>query len=325
MTVNQLFIFYGSSPGAGKSTLSSFLYEQLTRHDIPTQWVYEEDVLYLDTFAEFIQDIQNGNHNLIVSLLEAASKFVAGCLDSGVIVITDSIFPCFNWLIATNYYSRPRIETFSSDLERILTPLRPLIIYLNGKVETALKRAVQQRGDQWLEDIISTLNTYGYNKDKPLQDMEDVIAYFEMQNQLNLELLAQWSCDILTLDVTDVSIDQLKTILLNRLSLSEKHKEQSVPLNILSNYVGVYHACIAETPATDPLVISLVDGALWINTYWPSGCPLIPESITQFRLQNISHLIEFEKRPHGPSRWLTYDNCGNVYRYERISGLAPSE
>jgi hypothetical protein len=242
-----------------------------------------------------------------------------------VIVITDSIFPCFNWLIATSYYSRSRIETFSSDLERILTPLRPLIIYLNSNVETALKRAVQQRGAPWLEDIISTLNTYGYNKDKALQDIEDVIAYFETQNQLNLELLTQWSCDILTLDTTDISLDQLKTILLKRLGLSEKHKDQAVPLNILSNYVGVYRPCIAETPTADPLVISLVDGALWINTYWPNGCPLIPESITQFRLQNISHRIEFEKRPHGPPRWLTYDNCGNVYRYERISGLAPSK
>jgi thymidylate kinase len=325
MNVNQLFIFYGSSPGAGKSTLSSFLYEQLRLHNIPTQWVYEEDVLYLDTFAEFIHDIQNGNHNLIVSLLEATSKFVDACLASGVIVITDSIFPCFNWLIATSYYSRSRIETFSSDLERILTPLRPLIIYLNSNVETALKRAVQQRGAPWLEDIISTLNTYGYNKDKALQDIEDVIAYFETQNQLNLELLTQWSCDILTLDTTDISLDQLKTILLKRLGLSEKHKDQAVPLNILSNYVGVYRPCIAETPTADPLVISLVDGALWINTYWPNGCPLIPESITQFRLQNISHRIEFEKRPHGPPRWLTYDNCGNVYRYERISGLAPSK
>jgi len=99
----RLIMFVGSSPGAGKSTLSEFLYEQLTCHAIPTQWIYEDDVLYLPSFAQFIKEFQSGHTDTIDALLAATAAFVDDALDRNTLVITDSIFPCVNWFFAAGY------------------------------------------------------------------------------------------------------------------------------------------------------------------------------------------------------------------------------
>ena len=44
---HKLIMLAGSSPGAGKSTLAELLFDQFTRHQLPTRWIYEEDILYL--------------------------------------------------------------------------------------------------------------------------------------------------------------------------------------------------------------------------------------------------------------------------------------
>src|SRR5262245_9481043 len=61
----RLIMLVGSSPGAGKSTLSEFLYEQLTCHAIPAQWMYEDDILYIPAFAQFIKEFQSGHTDTI--------------------------------------------------------------------------------------------------------------------------------------------------------------------------------------------------------------------------------------------------------------------
>ena len=316
---NRLIIFYGASPGAGKSTLSSFLFEQLTLHGLPARWIYEEDILHLDTFASSIQHIQNGNqHQILPSLLKATADFVQECLASEGTTITDSIFPCFNWLIATNYYSTSQMEAFSHALELTLAPLNPLIIYLDIDSEIGVKRATQQRGQQWYDDMRVRIGQYLYNQNKNIRSLKDVASYFDMANRYNKMLLSKWSGDTLIFNVTQFVLDQLKTKILQHLDLSPKQNQTAIHTSDLVRYIGIYQSSNDDTPITNPIKIDIADDLLTINTYWPNGSPLIPFGPGQFRLKNTSHRIEFEyETNHSPKRF-TYHASGKKYRYEML-------
>ena len=86
---HQLIIFYGSSPGAGKSTLSSFLYDQLRLHGIPVRWVYENDLIYLDAFQQFVQELQSGNQQQIDTLLAASRHFVSDFIGGDTVLVKE--------------------------------------------------------------------------------------------------------------------------------------------------------------------------------------------------------------------------------------------
>ena len=173
---HKLIMLAGSSPGAGKSTLSEFLFDQFTRHAIPARWIYEEDILHLDAFEPVVRFFQRGQGDGIEALLDATDRFVRGALAAPEVVITDSIFPAYTWLFAAGY-PRAQIADFSAQLARLLAPLQPLTIYLNSDVATSLTRAVVQRGTAWLDELIATMQTYTYCQTHPVRDIDGVIAF----------------------------------------------------------------------------------------------------------------------------------------------------
>ena len=71
-----------------------------------------------------------------------------------------------------------------------------------------MKRAVEQRGNDWLKQLTLTVNRYGYNADKAITSRDDVVAFFETLANESLRLLEGW--DTLVLDAEMSSIDDLK-------------------------------------------------------------------------------------------------------------------
>jgi thymidylate kinase len=318
---HKLIMLAGSSPGAGKSTLSEFLFDQLTRSSMPTRWIYEEDILHIEAFAPVIQFFQHGQGDAIEALLGFTCRFVQDALSADEVVITDSIFPAYTWLFAAGY-SRAQIAAFSAQLARLLAPLPPLTIYLDSDVATSLTRAVAQRGRPWLDDLIAAMQTYTYCQTHPVRDMGDVIGFFESVRQLSLELLADWPHPTLALDTIAAPLDQIGATLLQHLDLPA---QTTVPMSIatdLHQYVGVYIPRDTAA-ASPPLEIRLVDGALIVNTYWPNGCRLLPEGPAQFRLQSTNRRVTFDTQPQREPSGLTYAYGGGAYHYDKTQKEEP--
>jgi thymidylate kinase len=312
----RLIMLVGSSPGAGKSTLSEFLYQQLTCHAIPAQWIYEDDVLHLPAFAQFIQDFQSGHPDSIDSLLAATAAFVDDTMGRNTVVITDSIFPCINWFFAANS-PLDRLAELSSRLDQLLSPLQPLIIYLDSDIETALKRAVAQRGTAWLDSGIINMNTWTYHQNKPVHDLQDVIAYWTQAHQLIRQLLGRWSCDMLALDTIHTSIEELKAHVLGQLGLAACETQHTQAIDIVYSCIGTYAPRDTSAPDT-PIEITLADDQLWINRYWPTGCRLVYERAATYRLQGTSQHIEFGSAESDTPPWLVYRYGNREEWYDRI-------
>ncbi len=314
---HQAIIFYGASPGTGKSTLSSFLFAQLHLHDIPVFWIYEDDVVNISCFAEFIVDIQIGNPKMKESLLRATRAYVQECVRTDVVAITDSIYPCINWLIATDLYSHQELRAFGAELEQHLAPLHPLIVFLDADPKIALQRAIDQRGEPWYRELVATLNSYPINREHPLHTVDEVAAYFRVQAALSLDLLQKWSCDLLTIDVVQTPLDLVKSMILRHLGLDELENQPLVIGDELALYVGLFQAK-GTVPTTNPLVITLQGETLWVNSYWPNGCPLLVEGDGDFRLENTSHRIHFEKQADGLVVSFTYKIGDSQYTFVKV-------
>jgi thymidylate kinase len=313
---HKLIMLAGSGPGAGKSTLSEFLFDQFTRCAIPTRWIYEEDILHLDAFEPVVKAFQHGQGDAIEALLAATRRFVQDSMRSNVVVVTDSIFPAYAWLFAAGY-PKAQIADFSAQLAQLLAPLQPLTIYLNSDVATSLKRAVAQRGTPWLDDLIAAMQTYTYCQTHPVRDMTDVIAFFDSVTRLSIELLADWPHATLVLDTTAAPLDRITTMLLQHFSVSEQAAAPMLTATELQPYVGVYTPR-DTTAALSPLEIRLVDGALIINAYWPNGCRLIPEGPARFRLQSTNRRVVFNTRTEVRPGELTYTYGGDAHHYDKI-------
>lgn len=314
---HRLIILAGASPGAGKSTLSELLFDQFTRHQLPTHWIYEEDILHAETFRPVVHVFQQGKGDAIAAILAATAQFVQESRHANLITITDSIFPCYTWLVAAGY-SQIQIAEFSRQLAHLLSPLQPLIIYLNSDVAHCLNRAVAQRGSAWLEELMAGMQSYTYSQTHPIQDSADVVAFFKTTSQLHRDLLAEWPHPVLMLDTTTMPVDQLASLLLDHFGLSTQVTGAMPTPNELQRYVGVYRA--RDTKAdTSPLEIRLVDNTLQINCYWPNGCRLSAEGIGRFRLQSTSHYITFPPQETMQPEWLVYTHGGREYWYDRVS------
>lgn len=317
MIRHQAIIFYGSSPGTGKSTLSSFLYEQLSLHNIPVLWIYEDDVLRIPYFVDFVADILSGNPRMMETLRQATRDYVQACQSTHAVGTTDSIYPCVNWLIATALYSNQEIADFGAELEQLLAPLHPLVIYLDADPKVALQRAIDQRGEAWFTGLVEALNSYAVNRQHPLRTIEEVADYFRTQAMLSLDVLQQWAFPLLIMDAMQTPLPEAKAILLSYLGIAELHSQPSLSIAEVEKYVGLYQST-GDPPITNPLHISLKEGKLWVNTYWPNGCPLHAEGDSHLRLENTSHRIHFQRAPDRAVTSLVYSMGETDYLFTKI-------
>jgi hypothetical protein len=77
---HHLILFYGASSGAGKSTLSSRLHQVLKQANVPTQWLYEDDVQHLDLFAPVMAYMRGeGYTDMPSACLATTANLVKSC------------------------------------------------------------------------------------------------------------------------------------------------------------------------------------------------------------------------------------------------------
>ncbi len=205
-------MFYGVSPGAGKTTLSDWLRLELTEQGASVVWIEEHHVHDLEMFEEVVKVFTRGADDYETPLLKAAEKLAQQYLDKDNIVLTDSLFPSYTWLFSSGV-SKTTISEFNQKLAAILKPLNPLIIWLDGDVPVLLRRAVEQRGDDWLKGLIESLNTYTYLPVRPVTDIDGVESFFKELQSLQADMLAEWPYEVLKLDVTDASPTSIQFVL----------------------------------------------------------------------------------------------------------------
>ena len=208
----KLICFYGPGSGSGKSTLSRLIHDVLQQKGVNTKYVAESDVLHLDAFAPYVEEVKQNNPGNIKVLLSSCERFIDACAQSDQVYVVDSILPCTDWLV-TAQCTRKQVRRFNTQLNRLIAKLNPIQIFLTGDTETFLKRAIKDRGENWAR----RLTQERCNSD----DIRDLITYFNQMGEVAFELLAEWQFKQIVLDTTKHDLPTCAKETLRHLGLDE--------------------------------------------------------------------------------------------------------
>jgi len=190
----KLLLFYGPGSGSGKSTLSRIIHNALQQTGIKSKYIAESDVLYLDAFSPYVEAVKQDNPGDIKVLLSSCECFIDTCAQSDQVYVVDSILPCTDWLVTAGC-TKQQIRQFNTQLNRRMTKLNPIQIFLTGDTKIFLKRAIKDRGEDWATRLVQER----CNSD----NMRDLITYFNEMAGVACELLAEWQFKKIVLDTTE--------------------------------------------------------------------------------------------------------------------------
>lgn len=223
-----LIMVSGASPGAGKSTLAAVLARRFSARGIASHALSEGELLTLPLFARFDREVGNNDARAIATFAEGVRALAADAAASDSTWITDALLPGFFWLLGR--YPFGRVEACSDDIARILHPLRPLVVYLDGDIAHLFGRATAERGAAWGERMVAAIQRWElpYYPDTPPRDLDDVIRFFGWLKRQTLALLARWPEGALILDAARAPTDSPADCVLDHLD-KEMFDEDAQP------------------------------------------------------------------------------------------------
>ena len=208
----KLLLFYGPGSGSGKSTLSRLIHGALQQEGVRSKYIAESDVLHLDAFAPYVEEVKQKNPGDVEVLLSSCERFIEACIQSDQVCVVDSILPCTDWLVTAGC-TRQQIRQFYTQLNRLMMPLNPIQIFLTGDTEIFLERAITDRGVNWARRLVQER----CNSD----DIRDLITYFNEMSEVAFGLLAEWPFTQIVLDTTKHDLPTCAEEILRHLGLDE--------------------------------------------------------------------------------------------------------
>jgi tRNA uridine 5-carbamoylmethylation protein Kti12 len=213
--VHKLIMVTGSGPGAGKSTMTEFLAEQLAAQGVPVRCLREDDVAHLDAFAPLHESFRQGAPDAADALLAASGNLVRESAAPRVHLV-DALLPGYHYLFGL--YPAWRIASYNLDLYKALCSMRPMIVYLKSDIDSAFRRAVKERGQEWLGEFLKRINGHYQTAQHmrtslPLSSIGDVVSFFEEMDQLMLRMVGEWAGKSLVVETQGRTVDQVKMML----------------------------------------------------------------------------------------------------------------
>lgn len=166
---------WGAAPGAGKSTLCAGLCAVLAGEGLRVDHFREEEILTRPEFGEVAGEFRGTGAVELRTLLEASARFAGAVRAAGDdVVVADALVPFVPTLLAMGHDDRA-IAAFTGELGGLLSGLSPVLVYLDGSSGTALARAAEREGPQWLDEYVGKLARYGVRP--PVRDLASAVEY----------------------------------------------------------------------------------------------------------------------------------------------------
>jgi len=221
-----LITVWGAAPGIGKSTLCGALAGQLVRDGLRVDHFAEEEILTRPEFGEVAEYFNATGRVNPAMLLAATSRFARSVLAGGIdVVVADALVPFVPSLLAMGC-SDQVISAFVTELTRLLGPVRPVLVFLDGDTTTALDRAAAREEPGWLDWYTGKLAGYGLTA--KAGDLAAAVTYLEHEQALTLSAARQAGWRVITIDrATDLAPAEI--LRMTALQLFENRREAGTP------------------------------------------------------------------------------------------------
>lgn len=207
-SVAVLIAVWGAAPGIGKSRLCAGLAGWLEGTGLRSDHFREEEILTRPQYAAVASEFQATGGVQPATLLAATKSFadsvVAGAVD---VVIADALVPYIPSLLAMGHGDQA-VSAFMAGLGEALTPLRPVMVFLDGDPVTALSRAAAREDPGWLDWYVGKLARYQVTP--PVRDAASAARYLRRERAVTLSTVRQHDWSLIVIDrATSMTPDQV--------------------------------------------------------------------------------------------------------------------
>lgn len=211
-----LVCVWGVAPGAGKSTLCFTLSAALENAGLRVDHFREEEILTRPDFAEVAGEFRSTGAVELPTLLAASTRFADAIEASGAdVVMADALAPFVPTLLALGHGDEA-ITEFTAELAAILCRASPILVYLDGNAGTALARAAEREGPDWLGNYIGKLARYEVRP--PVRDLASAIGYLRRERTVTLASARRMGWPVVHVEgATELSPDSVLALALRGL------------------------------------------------------------------------------------------------------------
>lgn len=202
---------WGAAPGAGKSTLCAGLSALLAGEGLRVDHFREEEILTRPEFGAVAGEFRGTGAVELRTLLEASARFAGAVRAAGDdVVVADALVPFVPTLLAMGHGDRA-IAAFTGALGGLLSGLSPVLVYLDGSAGTALARAAEREGPQWLDEYVGKLARYGVRP--PVRDLASAVEYLRRERAVTLAAARRMGWPVIHVEgATELSPDDVLAI-----------------------------------------------------------------------------------------------------------------
>lgn len=308
-TNNRLVIVEGLT-GLGKSTVAHFIARQLQLNAVAATWVHEGEVPH-PVSIELDTDIKN----FMLHALSRWDAFVNKIEVSGEVTVIEA--GLFNNLFETLFMhnvSKHKIHQFSDDLQGIIKPLQPALVYLaQSDVSEALEKNFNNRGAGFMDYVIKVSTNNPYAQNRGLQGFQGMVVFWQDFVTLTNECFDRFQFQKIALDNSTGDWVRLKSRVTEFLSIPYI-VERQVSDEEAARHIGTY----TEEASGKEYVVQYRDHELTINIFLEDWTRLIPITDCSFIAEGWHFEVCFEEDTFGKIESLRID--GQDIDYLSLAG-----
>jgi thymidylate kinase len=295
---NRLIIVEGLT-GSGKSTMAHFIARQLQHNGIDADWFHEGEFHH----PIFI-DVESNIEEVMEAMLGKWRAFVEWIESSGKVIVVEACF--FNNVIESllvHNVDRPRIIEYGYELQEIVEPLNPALVYLvQPDIVNALARNFGDRGDGFKDYVIQYATSTPYATQRGLEGYEGMVTFWRDFVSVTDELFHNYHISKLMIDSSVGDWDGHDHRVLEFLSIPPV-QEHTVSRGEALRFVGTYR----DEKNSRQFTVQYLDSELAVNLFLNTKTRLIRKTERVFWAAGWYFEVSFEADDTGRISTLRID------------------
>lgn len=205
----HVLMMEGISPGIGKSTLAESLAESLQAEGMTVDLFPEEQLFTRADFSVVAEGFRTKTSPTPEVFFDAYGETIGRCLANQAWLICDwncaGMASDLAWAMA----DPAQLDALVRDVRELADGYGTSVFYLDGDVQTAIRRAARQRGPEWIARMVRIAEEHGAG---PGRDIDRIVAYergCHPSSQRDLLTLAAGGWQVLRVDAQRPADDVL--------------------------------------------------------------------------------------------------------------------
>lgn len=299
--LNTKLILIDGITGSGKSTTAQFLANQLKKNGVKVKWYHEEEtdhpLGYEEDVEVFISQAEMEKFLGIIPKLWG--QFVKQVRHSDEVHIIEShLMQDTVRILFQNNLEEARIIDFVMEIEDIIKPLNPALIYFHQQdANRSIRKIWERRGAAWKKWFVDSDIQTPYVKSSGLTGEAGVIKLWSDYQNFTNQLFERYHFKKLSMENSVGKWDDYHQQILDFLDLKLVTENKVLTLEEKTRYCGTYKELKGKLRCT----VKLHNDNLVCDLIWPDIriLPMETKDKNFFYLESFPVFIKFKENEEG--------------------------